>query len=72
MGGKPSALARTLHLDDANLVPDQIEEPSMLRVLKASDFVPIRPVAGEQLVEVRLRLSTLRALVQAPLLRELN
>jgi len=69
--GQSIGLAGTLHLHNAHSIPDQIEEPAVLRVLEARYVDPVRSIAGEQFVQIGLRLSPLRASVDAPLLREL-
>ena len=71
--GQASCLARALHLDEADPRPDQVQEAAGLRLLEArADLVAILPIGREQLVEERLRLRALTAVVEAPLARELD
>jgi hypothetical protein len=65
-------LAWPLHLDDADTRPEEIHETAGRSLLEASaDGLPVDAVALEQLIEERLRLGPLRALVAAPARREL-
>jgi hypothetical protein len=43
---KIASLTRPLHLDDADSIPDQIEKPSMLRVLETSYLSALGPEAS--------------------------
>jgi len=72
MVNEPAGLARSLHLDDADAVPDEVEETAVLGILEARDVFTDSAVAGEQLVEEGLRFGPLGAGVHAPLLRELG
>ena len=70
---EPRDLARPLHLDDAHAGPEEIHEAAGRSVLEASARgLPVDAVAVEKLVEERLRLGSLGALVAAPTCRELG
>jgi hypothetical protein len=60
------ALARPLHLEEADLGPEQVEKPTRLMLLERGDGLSVRPVTGKQLVQERLRLTPLRAGVHRP------
>ena len=71
--GQVPRLARALHLDEADPRPDQVQEAAGLWLLEPrADLVAILPVGREQLVEERLCLGALAAVVEAPLARELD
>ena len=73
VSSQASCLARALHLDEADSRPDQVQEAAGLRLLEArADLIAILAVGCEQLVEERLRLGALAAVVEAPLARELD
>jgi hypothetical protein len=68
---QPGGLTRSLHLDQAHPWPQEIHEPTCLRLFKASTYLEaIGAIAAEQLIEKGLSFCTLRARVQAPAFSE--
>ena len=67
MLGEAPDLARALHLDDAHARPEQVHEAALGALLEAhTRLAAVGAVAGEQIVEERLRLAALRPRVAAP------
>jgi hypothetical protein len=71
MSGQVGSLARPLHLDDADARPDHVDDPRAGRILEVRDLLAVDAVAGEQLVEERLRFGPLGPRVVAPARDEL-
>src|SRR5439155_17139645 len=64
---KPVDLARTLHFHDADAGPEEIHESVRAVLLETrSNGLAVNPVTGKQLVQKRLRLRALRAVIAAP------
>src|SRR6185312_6835721 len=70
--GEVVGFAGALHLDDANAVPDEIEEAPVLRVLETRDLETPRAEAGKEVVQEGLSLRALRSGVDAPARGELR
>ena len=73
VSSEPAGLARALHFDNAPPRPDQVQELALLRFLETcASVLAVSAVASEQLVQERLCLGALTALVQAPLTSEVD
>ena len=71
MLGELVGLTRPLHLDQAYLGPDHVDEPARPgALLEGRHFLAGRAVAGEELVAERLRLCFLGPLVATPIRSE--